>query len=204
MFPSPQVSPVRPGFFAISSFRLPAAPHDASLVPRAVANSPAMTLTWMAGLPCYGPHAPADVANAMTEGERHAIAQDYALHGEGLNDPERIINVGPDQAQAHATYRVLCTQLERPGTYCVRRGDDGAFMLVHRSRPGPAGSPLVRTRLERSAHGWRLEVGDTARAAWNGLRGRHFQTLAALKAALPSGMQEVSGASLCEVDIPRG
>ncbi|MBD8637359.1 hypothetical protein [Stenotrophomonas sp. CFBP 13725] len=168
--------------------------------PLSVTNAPAMTTTTtMCGMPCYQHGLRTSVMDLLTHAERSTLYLDYAVHSSALADPERIIAVRPDQAEAHLTYRQLC----EPGSFCVRRDEAGSFVLVHRPRPAAgAGAlvPLVRTPLEFSAQGWRLHVPETARPAWNGVRDVHFSSLDALKAALPPGMKEVTGASLCDIE----
>lgn len=173
----------------------------ASLAPRSVGNAPVVTVIWMAGMPCYGGHAPQGINELMSAQECGVIASDYARYGSALNNPERIVNIGPDQAKAHVSYRALCTQFQRPGNFCIRHAEEGELTLVHRSRSAPSTAQLVRTALEHSASGWRLHVAEDARSAWDGVRGRHFETLDALKAALPTGMHEVADASLRDLEI---
>lgn len=168
-------------------------------VPRSVTNAPATNRTVMCGMPCYRGALRNSVLDLLTEAQRETIELDHAVHFLNLADPDRVFDVRPDQAQAHRAYSQLC----KPGSYCVRRDGVGGFVLVHRPRAA-AGSvalvPLVRTPLEFSAQGWRLQVPDTARSAWDGVRNVHFASLDALKAALPRGMEEVAGASLGEIE----
>lgn len=166
--------------------------------PLSVTNAPATAPTWMCGMPCYKNALRNSVLDLLTETQRDTIEVDHAVHFLTLGDPERIFDVRPDQAQAHLAYSQLCT----PGRFCVRHDGAGGIVMVHRPRPAAgAGAlvPLVRTPLEFSAEGWRLHVPETARPAWNGVRDVHFSSLDALKAALPPGMKEVTGASLGDI-----
>lgn len=199
MLPSLQDSPATPVATANRDVP-PTLPPRPSSVPRAIANAPdASGIIWMVGMPCYGEHAPPGIGGVLTADERAIIDGHYSRHRGYLNNPEYIINVEQDLAQVHAAYRVLCTQFVRPGDFAIRHAEQGDFMLVHRSQRTPQ---LVRTALEHSARGWHLDVADTANSGWNGVRGRHFATLDALKAALPPGMHEVTGASLHDLETP--
>lgn len=196
-----QSHPAAPGIFTIRSVAAPATGPAASLVPRAVGNAPVITAIWMAGMPCYGGQAPQGITEVLTAQERGVIASDHARYGNALNDPERIVNIDPEQAKAHVSYRALCTQFQRPGSFCVRHAEGGDLILVHRSRSALSPAQLVRTPLQLSATGWQLQVADNASPAWSAVRGRHFQTLQALKAALPPGMREVHAISVGDPDI---
>ena len=185
--------------FSVSQGVVQPAGEPPPWAPLSVTNAPAMTPTWMCGMPCYKNDLRNSVMDLLTEPQRSTVYLDYAVHSAALADPERIISMGPDQAQAHIAYSQLCTA----GSFCVRHDGAGGFVLVHRPRPAAgAGAlvPLVRTPLEVSAQGWRLHVAETARSAWDGLRDVHFSSLDALKAALPPGMKEVTGASLCDIE----
>lgn len=166
----------------------------AGAVPVEVRNAPVPDeVTLKAGMPCYGALAPPGIDNLLSAHERAVINSDYDRYRGYLNNPDWVVNFDVEHLRIHEAYRVLCTQFEQPGRYAIRQAEQGAFMLVHRSRRAPQ---LVRTALEHSARGWHLDVSDTANSGWNGVRGRHFDTLEALKAALPRGMHEVAGASL--------
>lgn len=197
MIPSVQESPATTATTA--SRGVAPAPLRASAVPRGVTNAPqASGRVWMEGMPCYGEHAPPGIGGVLTAGERAIIAGHYSRHRGYLNNPDYLINVEQDPAQVHAAYRVLCTQFVRPGDFAIRHAEQGDFMLLHRSRRTPQ---LLRSALEYSAKGWQLEVAGGPRDAWAGVRGRHFATLDALKAALPAGMHEIAAASLGEFEI---
>ncbi|MBJ7516558.1 MAG: hypothetical protein JHC82_10105 [Stenotrophomonas sp.] len=196
-----QYHPAVPGIFSFRSVAAPETGSSASLAPRAVGNAPVIPGIWMAGMPCYAAHSPQGINELMTAQERGVIASDYARYGSALNNPERIVNIDPDQAKAHVSYRALCTQFQRPGDFCIRHAEDGEFILVHRSRSALSTAQLVRTPLELSANGWQLHVADTASPVWSGVRGRHFQTLEALKDALPPGMREVQEMSVGDLDV---
>ena len=171
---------------------------DSALRPHAVTNAAAdASVILMCGMPCYGEHAPPGIGNVLSAPERFVIEADYRRHRGYLNNPEYLFNLDAGKVPAHAAYRVLCTQFQRPGSFAIRQAEQGAFMLVHRSQRTPQ---LVRTALEHSDRGWHLHVADTANSGWNGVRGRHFETLDALKGALPPGMHEVAGASLHDLE----
>lgn len=199
MLPSLQDSPATPVATANRDVP-PTLPPRPSSVPRVMANAPdASGIIWMVGMPCYGEHAPPGIAHVLAAAERAVIKDDYSRHRGYLNKPDYVFNIDACKATAHVAYRVLCTEFERPGRYAIRHAEQGAFMLVHRSQRTPQ---LVRTALKHSARGWHLDVADTANSGWNGVRGRHFATLDALKAALPPGMHEVTGASLHDLQTP--
>lgn len=171
----------------------------AGAVPVEVRNAPVPDeVTLKAGMPCYGALAPLGIDNLLSAHERAVIDSDYDRYRGYLNNPDWVVNFDVERLRIHEAYRVLCTQFEQPGRYAIRQAEQGAFMLVHRSQRTPQ---LVRTALEHSARGWRLHVAEDARSAWDGVRGSHFETLDALKAALPTGMHEVADASLRDLDI---
>lgn len=160
-----------------------------------ITNQPCRTLVLMAGMPLYADKLQAEVLNIMNHRMSSLILVDDAMHRGQLNDPELVIPVDEETGLAHAEYRRLCQALGKPGRYCIRRRDDGEYMLVHRARGGIA-PPLKSTPLKCSAAGWQLMVPDGARSAWNALRDRSFPALEVLKANLPRGMQEATDVAL--------
>jgi len=186
--------------FSVSQGVVQPAGEPPPWAPLSVTNAPAMTnTTTMCGMPCYQDGLRNSVMDLLTHAERSTLYLDYAVHSSALADPERIFYVRPDQAEAHLTYRQLC----EPGSFCVRHDGVGGFVLVHRPRASAVTGalvPLVRTPLEFSAQGWCVQVSETARSAWDGLRDVHFSSLDALKAALPPGMKEVTGASFGDIE----
>lgn len=176
----------------------PAAAQDA-LPLQDIGNAPITTSTYMAGMPLYGSKLDITLLAIMPASDRLRVGADDIVYGDALNDPDRILMLSEEHAQAHALYRTLSQELREPGRYCIRRLDDGHFMLVHRPR-GLLSPPLKGTAIEFSAKGWRLAVPEQARAAWNPLRLCHFRTLDALKAALPRGMKEGAGISVGQIE----
>lgn len=111
---------------------------DSALRPHAVTNAAAdASVILKCGMPCYGEHAPPGIGNVLSAPERFVIEADYRRHRGYLNNPEYLFNLDAGKVPAHAAYRVLCTQFQRPGSFAIRQAEQGAFMLVHRSQRTP-------------------------------------------------------------------